>query len=218
MRSPRARAPDTLLLAPPPAHVPGSPGPRLPEQAGGLAHGPQTFPTTQGCPARTLVDSASGPGSRWPALCQCGLCTHVCLCAHPRALPEGCMTGQQGGLLRKSRTHMGERESRRIACVQTSQHVLLDETRAQGTQPHRPLTGPGGPHLSTDLDTTLFIPRTLTLSQHGPPGATHQGFSPDSWRHWPRCPRASRGVRPLLPTHTRPQELPQKGPLLLSPV
>ena len=88
--------------------------------------------------------------------------------------------GPAGGLLRKSRTHTGERESRRTACVQTSQHVLLDETRAQGTQPHRPLTGPGRPHLSADLDMTLFIPRTLSLSQHVPPGATHQGCSPDS--------------------------------------
>lgn len=40
-----------------------------------------------------------------------------------------------------------------------------------------------GPHLSADLDTTLFIPKPLTLSQHGPPGATHQGCSPDSWRN-----------------------------------
>lgn len=88
-----------------------SPGPRLPEQAGGLAQGPQTFPTTQGCPARTLVDSASGPGSRRPALCQRGLCTLMSVCAHPRALPEGCMTAQQGGFLRKSRTHTGGRES-----------------------------------------------------------------------------------------------------------
>lgn len=74
------------------------------------------------------------------------------------------MRRQQGGLLRKSRTHTGGRES--------EAHVLLDETRAQGTQPRRPLTGPGRPHLSADLDTTLFIPKTLTLSQHGPPGAT----------------------------------------------
>lgn len=183
MRSPRARAPDTLPLAPPPAQVPGSPGPRLPEQAGGLAQGPHTFPTTQGCPARSLVDSASGPGSRRPALCQRGLCTLVSVCAHPRALPEGCMTAQQGGFLRKSRTHTGGAGAR--GAEPACRHHSTSCSMRPGLRAPSP-TGRSrgrGPHLSADLDTTLFIPKPLTLSQHGPPGATHQGCSPDSWRN-----------------------------------
>lgn len=151
-RGQSAVSPDPLPLAAPPVQVPGSPGPQLPKQAGGLAQGPQIFLTTRGCPGLSL-----GPWTA-AARCQCGLCTPTC---SARKLWE------RGAACPASREHLSERadptwrcgSQRHAARLQTSQHLLLDETRAQGTQPHRPLGGPERPHLSADSDTTLSMPK-----------------------------------------------------------
>ena len=187
-----------LPLAAPPVQVPGSPGPQLPEQAGGLTQGPQIFLTTQGCPGLSL-----GP---WTAAARSVSVDS----ARPHALPESCGKEElhdqpAGSISQKEQTPRGGAGVRGTSC-----------SMRPGLRAPSPTGRSEGPR---DSETTLSMPKTTTLSQHWPLGATHQGHTPDRAEHWSQRPRTSWGVQAaLLPAHTRPQELPQKGPLLLSPV